>query len=249
MNCFLESANFPQNKVTHIIMSDKKIDILNEVRRLGLSIIVSGFLPSVAGSESYHADMSVCHLGKEKIVIANNMNINTENALLQIHSHLIKTKNTVTAKNPWLNVCMMGKRLIGNTKKMDQTIIDYIQQNEIQILHTNQAYTKCSSAVIDENALITADESIYKVCLKNQIDVLKISVGNIGLQNYPYGFIGGTCGKFSKHILAFSGNIKLHPDYANIKAFAANYGIYLLSLGKDELYDIGGLIPIKECEQ
>ena len=52
-----------------------------------------------------------------------------------------------------------------------------LEKDGKRILHTNQSYAKCSSAVVGENAIITSDESIYRVCIENKIDVLKISVG------------------------------------------------------------------------
>ena len=82
--------------------------------------------------------------------------------------------------------------------------------------------------------------------LQNKIDVLQISAGDIELDGYAYGFIGGCCGFIDKSTLAFSGNISLHRDFADIRDFAGNYHIKLHSLTNGKLYDIGGILPVKE---
>ena len=134
--------------------------------------------------------------------------------------------------------------MICNTKTAYKPALKLLKEKII--LHTNQRYAKCCCAVVGENALITSDNGIYKICLANKIDVLKISVGDILLDGYAYGFIGGCCGFISKNTLAFSGNVKLHKNYTDIRDFARNYHVELYSLTNGKLYDIGGILPIKE---
>ncbi len=242
MTKFVLSPNLPQNSVHTVIMSDRKNIFVEEIRKAGIHIIPSEKLKLINGSEAYHADMQICHIGKNELIISSDMSIKMQEKLLNLNCKLIKSENPVTAKAPCLNVCILENDIICNTKTADKTIKS-IGKN---LIHTNQYYSKCSSAVINKNAVITADKSIYDTCISNKIDVLKISEGYIHLDGYDYGFIGGTCGLLSKNILAFCGNIKLHKDYENIKAFSANYHINLLSLGTGMLYDIGGILPITE---
>ena len=76
------------------------------------------------------------------------------------------------------------------------------------------------------------------------MDVLLIRQGYIELPGVDYGFIGGSSFKVNKNTLAFTGNIKLHPDYNNIKSFAHNHNVELLSLTENTMIDIGSIIPI-----
>ena len=94
--------------------------------------------------------------------------------------------------------------------------------------------------------MITSDESIYRACKKNNIDVLKTVNEGIRLRGYDHGFIGGCCGLIARDILAFSGNIEAHKNYAEIKAFASDHGVSIASLGSFDLYDIGGILPLME---
>ena len=103
-------------------------------------------------------------------------------------------------------------------------------------------------AVVSDNAIITSDPGLYSLCLKNQIDVLRISPGYIELEGYDYGFIGGCCSLLAPDILAFSGAVEKHPDYQNIRSFCLNRHVFPVSLSGETLYDIGGMIQLKETE-
>ncbi|MDD6490391.1 MAG: hypothetical protein PUG48_11405 [Clostridia bacterium] len=245
---FINNSNLPSNRVSCVIMSDYIPELLQEIHHYDINVIVPDKLNGTKGAEAYHSDMGVCHINNNKFVVARN-NSGLINKLKLINADIIFSSDKICGTYPnisALNVCIFGNNLICNTKYVDKNIIDFCQNNRFKILHTNQGYSKCSSAIISSNALITADESIYNLCRKNQIDVLKISNGGIRLDGYNYGFIGGTCGLIDKHTLAFSGNIKLHKDYLNIKDFANNYHIDLLSLSGKILYDIGGILPVME---
>lgn len=247
-NHFMKYPNLPTGKVSYVIMSDYIPELVKEMKNYGINVIIPDKLDNIAGTEAHHSDMSVCHIFENKFILAQN-NIGLINKLNLINANITLSSNEISGQYPnitALNVCVFGNNLIANLNYADKKILDFCQENNFNILHTNQGYAKCSAAIISNNAIITADESIYRLCKNNKIDVLKISNGGIKLDGYNYGFIGGTCGFIDKNTLAFSGNIKLHKDYLNIKAFADNYHIALLSLSNEILYDIGGILPIME---
>lgn len=226
MERWIKNANLPQNKVSEVIISDYKPIFKEVLEGMGIKVTVPKVIEEIKGAEKYHADMSVLHIGEDKFFYADSLN------------------EKVTAQKPLLNICLFGNNVICNTKTAYKPALELLRDKNI--IHTNQRYAKCSCAVIGENALITSDSGIYKICLENKIDVLKISSGDILLDGYEYGFIGGCCGFISKNTLAFTGNVKLHRDFENMHDFARNYGVELYSLTNEKLYDIGGIIPVKE---
>ena len=246
---FITAPNLPQNRVSRVLVSGYRPQIISELKKNGINTMTFGRLESIGGSEAYHADMSFCHTGGNRIFISCNAPQNIKDVLRLSGAELYETKAPVTAQRPLLNICIFGKNVLANTCLAEKSLIDMLKASGHRIIHTNQGYTKCSCAVVNNNALITSDEGIYKLCLENKIDVLKIKSGHIELDGYKYGFIGGCCGFVSQKTLAFSGNIRLHPDYKSIRAFSANYGIDLLSLSEEPLYDIGGILPIKEYHE
>ena len=226
MERFLKNPNLPENAVSEVMISDYKPEFKSELERMGIKVTVPKAIENIRGSERYHADMSVLHIGGNQFLYAAELN------------------EQVTAEQPLLNICIFGNNVICNTKTVYKPALEMLKNR--RIIHTNQRYAKCCCAVAGENAVITSDNGIYKICLANQIDVLKISVGDILLDGYAYGFIGGCCGLIAKDTLAFSGNVKLHKDFANMRDFARNHHIELYSLTNEKLYDIGGILPIKQ---
>lgn len=223
---FVENANLPKNEVTEVIMSDYKPIFKDTLERMGIKVTVPQAVEEISGAEKYHADMSVLHMGGERFFYADRLS------------------EKVTAQKPLLNICIFGNNVICNTKTAYKPALELLKDKKI--LHANQRYAKCSCAVIGENAVITSDSGIYKICLQNRTDVLQISAGDILFDGYAYGFIGGCCGFISENTLAFSGNVKLHKDFENMRDFARNYHIEFYSLGNEKLYDIGGILPVKE---
>ena len=243
---FLETACIPQHSVSLALVSDIKKDITDELQRLGVRSISPGRLEGISGAESLHADMSFCYLGEGELLAALNAAEEPVKLLRGEGLLLQRTANAVSAAAPGLNARILNDKLLCCTKTAASELLSRAESRGLHILHTNQRYTACSSAVISENAMITSDESIYRLCLANKLDALKITHGHIELEGYSYGFIGGCCGLIARDAIAFSGDVTMHPDYESMRAFAANYGVSFVSLSRNRLYDIGGIMPVKE---
>ena len=245
MEKFLTVPNLPETKVTMAAVSSPKPDVITElVNNYRIRTISPLPLDSISGSERYHADMSILHLGGSRFVIDDN---NSELASkLGSMGAEIKLCSGIDAAFPLLNICILGKKAICDPSRVDKYVMDYFLREKIRIIKTRQRYSKCSTAVISENAVITTDNSICKLCRAENIDVLKVSCDGIRLDGYDHGFIGGTCGMVDAQTLVFCGDIKRHKDYYNIRSFAANHGISITSAGGGDLYDIGGILPVFE---
>ena len=142
-----------------------------------------------------------------------------------------------------LNCVVLNDKLICNTKTIADEVLQMAIKDNLKIINVNQGYTKCSTCIVNKNAIITSDKSIYKSC-RNEMDVLLIRQGYIELSGTDYGFIGGSSFKYNRNTLVLIGNIKLHPDYESIKSFVENHNVELLSLTEKTMIDIGSIIPI-----
>ena len=240
---FFRNPNLPDRAVRGVIMSDKLPELCAQLRKnYGTEIISPSPLRSVTGSERFHADMCICHTGGNHFVCDKD-NTKLIGKLAGIDAYVEKCEG-ITAANPLLNACFLGDNVICNIKKTSTQILKKCHESNFRILNVRQSYARCSAAVVSSNALITSDEGIYSLCKKEMIDCLLIPSGNIQLEGYDYGFIGGCCGLIDKDLLVFTGNIKKHPSYLDIKAFSKNFGVYIESLSDLNLYDIGGILPI-----
>lgn len=240
--------NLPINTVNKVILSGEYGYIINELNNLGIETITTTPHSSLPYFERYHADMQCSYFSKGNILINNTAPLfvkNLTNSGVKVNFSDLPLKSQYPY-NTALNHIIIDDKYIGNIKYTHTDILNFCKENHYNIINVKQGYTKCSTAIVNSNALITADNGIYKACTNAEIDVLKIDCGYINLYGYNYGFIGGCCGKLSKNILAFTGKVSQHKNYSDIKCFLHNYKIDILELSNKPLVDIGSIIPLTE---
>lgn len=245
----IDNPNLPYSKCKYIVMSCEKADIVNEIKRLGIKIISTTSSNELPYHERFHADMQIHNCEYKFYLIKNNCS--------EIGEKIKKIKPTAEIRvlekqrenrypyNISLNGAFIGDYYICNKTFSNRDLLLWYINNGIEIIDVNQGYSKCSTAIVNHNAVITDDEAIFDACnKKSNIDVLKVSKGSIKLNGYNYGFIGGSCFKYDKNNLLFFGNANFHSDYENIKSFCDNYGIDIISLSNEPLTDLGGAVII-----
>ena len=146
------------------------------------------------------------------------------------------------------NIALIKKEVLGNIPYIDEEIKNYLLGNGYVLHSVKQGYAKCSSAIIGDKALITADKTIEAAASSLGIDVLRISNSSeIRLNGYDYGFIGGACG-YCDGTLYFCGDITLHPEYQAISDFCDKHSTSLCSLSDESLYDVGSIFFLKKIK-
>jgi len=242
--------NLPTDNVNTVIVSGEYSYIIRELRNLGVNSITTSPNNLLPIPERYHADMQCSYYCAGKIAISSySCNSIFVKNLTKIGLKITKLEVNLNNKYPnnvWFNHLVLNNKIICNKKYTPSQILEYCSDNSKKIINVNQGYTKCSTAVVSDNAIITSDTGIATACKKYGLDVLKIRCGYILLPYYNYGFIGGCCGKLSDCTLAFTGKIKQHPDYNNIKSFLLNHQINILELSNKPLLDIGSILPLIE---
>ena len=116
-------------------------------------------------------------------------------------------------------------------------------------ISSRQGYSRCSVCVVNDNAIITADEGICRSAEARGVDVLKIRPGYIDLPGFDYGFIGGASFKISDTKLAFTGRLDRHPDAERIIEFVSLHNVDIVYITDKPAFDIGGVIPITEASK
>lgn len=137
------------------------------------------------------------------------------------------------------NAVCTGRYFIHNTKYTAKRLLDTAKSKNMHIIHVNQGYTKCNTAVVDSCSIITSDKGIYNRT-SPYLNVLLIQQGHIILKGFDYGFIGGTCGRIGNEII-FNGDISAHPDYNKITSFIQSRGLNIKYFDYP-LEDIGSII-------
>ncbi len=245
---FIKESFIPKNDLS-LALVDKRVSksIEKKFNELNIKLIKTYPVDEVYDAIKYHPDISVCKLDYNNIVVSPNVYDYYTKELKKYNFNVIKGNSTLQNKYPkniQYNACIFGNFAVHNFKYTDKNIIEFIEKNNITKINVSQGYSKCNICVVDENSIITSDIGIYNEVIKYDIDCLLIDKGHIDLFNLNYGFIGGCSGLISNDTLAFLGNIKLHPNYYDIYKFVKLKNKNIISLGNENLIDLGSIIPI-----
>ncbi len=235
-----------------LVITDRRIDSssLSSLENYGFEPILLPPADYLAKAVSAHTDMLVfigferlfCH---EKYYAKNASVIDRISSLAALD--LVLSDEQTGEKYPFdvlFNACVVGNRLICNEKTVSKLILELARENKYEIISVPQGYTKCSVAVVSDNAIITADKTIASACENVGIDVLEISEGHISLPPYSFGFIGGASGVCYDNVY-FCGLLDSHHDGERIKKFCEKHHKTAISLTNAELQDVGSLFFIE----
>lgn len=243
---FINKPNLPAGDVTTVAISEDATKAIKKLNSIGINTIKikkSHLLPQPVAS---HADLQLLHIKNDGIFTATE-HLCIGESELKYNQKLLKgiIGNKYPSDVP-LNCTLLDNKLICNTNTVAKEVLQYAELEQLQIIHVNQGYSRCSIAVINENAIITDDISIFAATQNFLNDVLLIEKGSIELKGYNYGFIGGCCGKISNNKIAFNGRIESHSNANQIIDFTRKHNIDILELHSGRLIDIGGIIPLIE---
>ncbi|MBM7550177.1 DUF6873 family GME fold protein [Peptoniphilus gorbachii] len=186
-----------------------------------------------------HTDILVHPLPSGELVVDRDnfeyyKNLFPDKKILPSHSILSKEY----PKDVPLNAFTFKNYFIHNLKYTDKVLLDYYKNSGYHMIDIKQGYTKCSSLVTDD-FVITSDGGIYE-SLKDFIPIYKIKHGEIRLQNFNYGFIGGASGVYGKKIF-FTGDLSHHSSYEEILKIIKKYDYEIEILSKYPIEDFGSI--------
>ncbi len=187
-----------------------------------------------------HADMLLLSVGN---VVFVHKNYEIDLSAFENVIHIDEPLGNKYPNDVLLNIAIVGKNVFANIKNASKTILKYLEDNGFAIHHVSQGYAHCSTCIVDENAIISADIGIINAAKNVGIDTLKIDEGHISLPPYNHGFIGGTCGSYANKIY-FCGSLDTHPNGNEIREFCIKHGKDAISLSDTPLIDVGGILFI-----
>lgn len=250
MDRYVISPNLPKNKVSVVLLDARaRKTIVKNLEEMGIRVILTDMCNDLYDAVSYHPDMFIHHLGDNCIVAAPNAPLKLLSVLEGLGFNIIKGQKPIGGKYPGdiaYNVARIDEYAVCSTAHTDKTLLQCLYDRGVKIVDVKQGYSKCSLSIIERGTVITSDEGLYTVLRKHDFNILKISPGSIDLKGLDYGFIGGASGLVSNEIVAFAGNLSLHPDLDKIEKFLSQYGKQVKSLDHKKIMDVGTIIPLKE---
>ena len=249
---YLKNPFIPEKQVK-LMLVDGRISeyMLHILSSFNIDLILTDECESLNPSISYHPDIQLHPLGNKDIVVSPNMYLNIKEKLSKYQFNIVCGNSILRSNYPEdiaYNIGRIGNFCFHNLKHTDSVLTRNLQYNGIKFVNIKQGYTKCSMAIINKTAVITSDRGIHSKALENHMDSLLISPGYIALQGKNYGFIGGCTGLIAPGLLAITGSLKMHPDYAEIKEFLTKHKVETLYLSDHMPIDLGSLIPLLEAE-
>ncbi len=245
---FVKVPNLPQNAGGVIVSPDIPAETKEALDTFGVDIIFAPRLADDINPIINHPDVGIVHINSKKFVCSLETYSYYKEIFYNTDINLVCGDTSINGKYPKdaaYNIAIVSNYTFLNEKNVDNVLLNNLRGKLVNI---KQGYAKCSICVVDENSIITEDEGITAAAIANNIDVLKISKGQVELKGYDYGFIGGCSGKLSKNVLAFVGDISSHSDYDKIYSFCRDKGVEVVSLGTGNLIDIGSILPVYEKE-
>ena len=245
-NFYLDTPNLPQGRVTCVALSERADMVRDALRKRGITVQKVPASPDLESSIASHADMLFYPSSAYRWFCGS---IEFEHSLKSFLNSI--NFQCISVHSPYptdcaLNAARVGKFLFCNPRTVSAALLEDAKRNACVIVPVRQGYTKCNTVPVTETAILTEDCGIAKAAARAGFDVLCIEPGFVRLEGYPYGFLGGACGKLSKSELAFAGDLSKHPQAGRICAFLEQHGVRAVSLCDGPLTDVGGILPLQE---
>lgn len=192
-----------------------------------------------------HPDMLLSIIDSNTIVVHREMDLNFVERIKKYNYKVLYSENSLKSIYPSdiiLNAVNLENLFIHNLKHTDNVLLKNVNYKKIKSV--SQGYSKCSTAIVSNNAVMTSDTGIAKALSEENIDVLLLPPGDILLPGLNYGFIGGCCGLLEKGLVAFYGSLNNYLFKDDVYKFLKKHKVEPISLSKGQLIDRGSILLI-----
>lgn len=233
-----------------VIVSGKADEkIINNLKSLEFKVIKTIECKEVYDAISFHPDIAISKIDSKTFFInpkyySYYFGKISEDYIKKYDIKILKGQDElgdVYPENIKYNLAVVGCFGIHNFDYTDKALSRYLDDNNYKKLDVKQAYTKCSTVVLGDKGLITSDKKIYEKATANGIDSLLIDHGQVALDGFDYGFIGGASG-YCDDTLYLTGSLDNHSSKDKIIDFLDMKNIDLIYLSKEDIIDLGSLI-------
>lgn len=133
--------------------------------------------------------------------------------------------------------------LLHKLNHTNSLLLEHSRYMDKKLIPVRQGYTKCSTVVVSDDAIITADQGIYSKA-NDFLKVLLIQPGHVLLGGFEAGFLGGASG-LAGDTVVFHGDLSKHPDFLKIKSFIEASNKKLHYFEEFPLTDIGSILEYR----
>ena len=237
----------PKNRVKRVFVSGLMPDyLIRELEDMMIKPYIMGKSHNMNGELAYHPDILINNYAKGLWICEHDARYIPKDFPYKL---IMETETELEDLYPYdcpFNNFRIAHALVCG-KAVNYLIKQYAAYEDRLVILVPQNYTKCCTVLVNEKAVITSDQFIYKTLRRHGFDVLRVYDGpDIYLNGYSHGLIGGCAGKISKNTLVFTGDLNQYKYGDDIRDFCRNHHVDALSLSSRPLYDYGGILPITE---
>jgi hypothetical protein len=250
MSRFIVAPNFPHNRVDLCVMSGQYPQLCRCVEKLGIEVILTDKDLSLPGPVAYHGDLQLCHLGEDQVVL--------DPGAAYLESHLtekgFRCRSTCRPggnrypEDVRLGMLLLNRCGFGLLESAAPEILISLLLDDRELVFSRQGYARCSVCVAGERLAITADTGLAQLLEKKGVECLLVEPGDILLEGYNTGFLGGCCGLLAPDLLAFTGSLDRYREGKRVRDFLIRHQIKWIELMDGPMLDIGGILPLMEKE-
>ena len=227
------------------VLVDYRIDEIEKLNlsKLDLEVILCPPCEDLYNAVCGHPDMLIHFINEKTLLVHKSMPNQFISYLERNDLKIIFSKDELKINYPKdiiLNAISLKDFFIHILAFTDKNLLNSI--NNKKLINVKQGYSKCSTAIINDQAIITSDKGICSALRYEGLDVLLLPPGDILLPGLNYGFIGGCCGLINKSQLLFYGNLDFYLYGNEVKDFLKKYGVEPIYLRNGKLIDRGSLI-------
>jgi hypothetical protein len=230
---------------TAIVDYRTTLEEIRSLEKLNIKILKCPNSKDLYPAVSGHPDMQICIVDKHNIILSSTIDTDFESEILKCNKNVHKTAKSLSSKYPEdviLNALILNDFFVHKLSCTDHKLLELVTEKEK--INVKQGYTKCSSAVINDNAIITSDKSIIAELKAKNIDILYVPPGDIELPGLDYGFIGGSCGLLDEKHMAFFGDLTFYKYGTEVISFLKKHRVEPIYLKKGKLTDRGTLFML-----
>ncbi|MCY6370561.1 DUF6873 family GME fold protein [Clostridium ganghwense] len=229
--------------IDHRTSQEEKSSILN----LGYDYLICPPSSSLYDAISGHPDILLHIIDNKNIIVHRDIHPKFVKLLKELDINVLYSLSSLNSSYPLdiiLNAVNTPNFFMHYLKYTDLNLMKYVNGRK-KLINVNQGYTKCSTAIVNSNAVMTSDKGIAQALYKENVDVLLLPPGDIELPGLNYGFIGGCCGLLEDNILAFFGELDHYAYGKEIYSFLSKHKVDPYFLRKGKLIDRGSLLTIE----
>lgn len=192
-----------------------------------------------------HPDILLNKINKDTVLVHKQMDNYFIESLHKKNINVVFSHDLLGSEYPRniiLNAINLENIFVHNIKYTDLTLMEMVKAKKH--INVKQGYTKCSTAIVNQRAIITSDTGIASALSKENFDVLLVPAGDILLPGLNHGFIGGSCGLLSTGILAFYGDLNYYAYGMEVLNFLEKHNVTPVYLRKGKLIDRGSIIAL-----